>query len=509
MSISLVWLIYITTGLTFGFLIGYFLRRLIIRGKISSAEMRAEEILRSAKNKQQEVVLKAKEEALKIIDDIKREEQTRRQELRALEDRLERRQSLFDKKILELEESQKELSDRAARLEEAKAKIKSIYEDAKRKLEEVAGYSQEEAQKVLFEQIEKDNQMVVLERMRKLEKLGSEQIDHKAKQLLATAMERLASSVSSERTTGSVSLPSDDMKGRIIGREGRNIKAIEQLTGVEIVVDDTPEVIFVSSFNPIRRQLAKRTLEKLIADGRIQPARIEKYVEEAKKELLEDIKSAGEDAAYQLGIAGIDPKLILLLGRLKYRSSYGQNVLQHSIETANLAAVLASDLGVNVNLAKKAGLFHDIGKAIDHETEGTHPEIGRELGKKYNLPEEVVTAIGTHHEDHPPIIEAVIVKVADALSGARPGARRDSYEDYIKRLDDLEQVAKAFKGVDRTYAIQAGRELRVFVLPQEIDDLAATKLARAIADKIEQDLKYPGEIRVTVIRESKVIEVAR
>ena len=470
MSISLVWLIYITTGLTFGFLIGYFLRRLIIRGKISSAEMRAEEILRSAKNKQQEVVLKAKEEALKIIDDIKREEQARRQELRALEDRLERRQSLFDKKILELEESQKELSDRAARLEEAKAKIKSIYEDAKRKLEEVAGYSQEEAQKVLFEQIERDHQEIILERMRKLEKLGSEQIDHKAKQLLATAMERLASSVSSERTTSSVNLPSDDMKGRIIGREGRNIKAIEQLTGVEIVVDDTPEVIFVSSFNPIRRQLAKRTLEKLIADGRIQPARIEKCVEEAKKELLEDIKSAGEDAAYQLGIAGLDPKLILLLGRLKYRSSYGQNVLQHSIETANLAAVLASDLGVNVNLAKKAGLFHDIGKAIDHETEGTHPEIGRELGKKYNLPEEVVTAIGTHHEDHPPIIEAVIVKVADALSGARPGARRDSYEDYIKRLDDLEQVAKTFKGVDRTYAIQAGRELRVFVLPQEIDD---------------------------------------
>jgi len=509
MSISLIWLIYIVAGLICGFFIGYFLRRLIIRGKISSAEMRAEEVLKSAKNKQQEIILKAKEDALKIIDDIKREEQTRRQELRTLEDRLERRQSLFDKKILELEESQKELGDRAARLEEAKAKIKTIYEDAKKKLEEVAGYSQEEAQKVLFEQIEKDNQEVVLERMRKLERLGSEQIDRRAKQLLSTAMERLASSVSSERTTSSVNLPSDDMKGRIIGREGRNIKAIEQLTGVEIVVDDTPEVIFVSSFNPIRRQLAKRTLEKLIADGRIQPARIEKYVEESKKELLEDIKSAGEDAVYQLGITGIDPKLILLLGRLKYRSSYGQNVLQHSIETANLAAVLASDLGVNVNMAKKAGLFHDIGKAIDHETEGTHPEIGRELGKKYNLPEEVVTAIGTHHEDHPPIIEAVIVKVADALSGARPGARRDSYEDYIKRLDDLEQVAKTFKGVDRTYAIQAGRELRVFVLPQEIDDLAAAKLARAIADKIEQDLKYPGEIRVTVIRESKVIEVAR
>ena len=504
-----VWMIYILAGLICGFLSGYFLRRLIIRGRISSAELRAEELLKSAKNKQQEIIFKAKEDTLKIIEEAKKEEQTRRQELRAAEDRLERRQSLFDKKLLELEENQKDLADKASRLEEAKQKIKKIYEEAKAKLEEIAGYSKEQAQQVLFEQLEKDNQELILERLKKLEKFGSEEIDKKSKQMLVIAMERLASSVAAERTTSSISLPSDDMKGRIIGREGRNIKSIEQLTGVEIVVDDTPEVIFVSSFNPIRRQLAKRTLEKLIADGRIQPARIEKYIEDAKAELIQDIKSAGEDAVYQLGITGIDPKLIQLLGRLKYRTSYGQNVLQHSIETANFAAVLASDLGVNVNLAKKAGLFHDIGKAIDHETEGTHPEIGRDLAKKYNLPEEVVTAIATHHEDHPPIIEAIIVKVADALSGARLGARRDSYEDYIKRLDDLEQVAKTFKGVDKTYAIQAGREIRVFVLPQEIDDLAATKLARAIADKIEQDLKYPGEIKVTVIRENKVVEFAR
>ncbi|MDD2646591.1 MAG: ribonuclease Y [Patescibacteria group bacterium] len=500
---------YLLIALVVGVVIGYVARKVIAQKRTASAEAKAEELIRNAKTKQQELFFKAREEALKIIEEAKKEEQSHRQELKSAEERFERRQSMFDKKLLELEENQKELTDRAARLEEAKVKIKKIYEDAKVKLEEISGYSKEQAQQVLFEQIEKDNQDIVLERIKKLEKFGSDQIDKKAKQMLSTAMERLASSVSTERTTSSVNLPSDDMKGRIIGREGRNIKVIEQLTGVEIVVDDTPEVIFASSFNPIRRQLAKRTLEKLIADGRIQPARIEKYVEEAKTELIQEIKSAGEDAVYQLGIAGLDPKLVQLLGRLKYRTSYGQNVLQHSIETANLAAILASDLGVNVAMAKKAGLLHDIGKAIDHETEGTHPEIGRDLAKKYNLPEEIITAIGTHHEDHPPIIEAVIVKVADALSGARPGARRDSYEDYIKRLDDLEQVAKTFKGVDKVYAIQAGREIRVFVLPQEVDDLAAAKLARAVADKIEADLKYPGEIKVTVIRESKVVEFAR
>ncbi|MGC9048956.1 MAG: ribonuclease Y [Patescibacteria group bacterium] len=501
--------IYLTIGFIVGLIIGYLIRRWFVQQKIESAERRAEELLKAAKIKQQEIFFKAREGALKIIEEAKKEEQERRRDLKAAENRLEKRQSLFDKKILELEERQRELTEKTNRLEEVKQKIKQLYEEAKRKLEEIAGYTTEEAKKVLFEQIEKDYQAVVLERIRKLEQQGSEEIEKKVQQVLLTAMERLASSVAAERTTSLVNLPSDEMKGRIIGREGRNIKVIEQLTGTEIIVDDTPSVIFISGFNPIRRQLAKRALEKLIADGRIQPARIERYVDEAKGELIQDIKSAGEDAVYQLGITGLEPKLIQILGRLKYRTSYGQNVLQHSIEVANLSAILASELGADITIAKKAGLFHDIGKAVDQEVEGTHPEIGKELGQKYGLPEEILIPIATHHEDHPPTLTAVIVKVADALSAARPGARRDTYEEYLKRLEDLEQIAKTFKGVEKAYAIQAGRELRIFVIPQEIDDLAAAKMARDVANKIEEELKYPGEIKVTVIRENRITEFAR
>lgn len=501
--------IYLTIGFIVGLIVGYLIRRWFVQQKIESAERKAEELVKQAKIKQQELYFKSREEALKIIEEAKKEEQERRKELRSAEDRLERRQSLFDKKILELEERQRELTEKTNRLEEVKQKIKQLYEEAKRKLEEIAGYTVEEAKKVLFEQVEKDHQAVILERIKKLEQSGAEEIDKKTKQMLTTAMERLASSVASERMTSAVNLPSDEMKGRVIGREGRNIKVIEQLTGTEIIVDDTPNVIFISGFNPIRRQLAKRALEKLIVDGRIQPARIEKYVDEAKKELVQDIKSAGEEAVYQLGIVGFEPKLVQLLGRLKYRTSYGQNVLQHSIETANLSSILASELGADVVLAKKAGLLHDIGKSVDQEVEGTHPEIGKELAQKYGLAEEIITPIATHHEDHPPTLIAVIVKVADALSGARPGARRDTYEEYLKRLEDLEQVAKTFKGVEKTYAIQAGREIRVFVMAQEVDDLAAAKMAREIADKIEQELKYPGEIKVTVIRENRITEFAR
>lgn len=496
-------------GLLIGGIFGYIVRQQVVRRKIESAEARAEELIKSTKVKQQELFFKAREEALKITEEAKKEEQAARRELKAAEDRLEKRQSLFDKKLLELEERQRELSDKTARLEEVKQKIKNLYDEARAKLEEISGYTEEEARNVLLDRIEKEYKDALLERIKKLERESGEEIDKKTRQMLTATMERFASSVATERTTSTVNLPSDEMKGRIIGREGRNIKVIEQLTGTEIIVDDTPSVIFISGFNPIRRQLAKKTLEKLIADGRIQPARIEKYIEEAKIELSQDIKSTGEDAIYQLGIAGLDPKLVQLLGRLKYRTSYGQNVLQHSIEVANFSAILASELGADINVAKKAGLFHDIGKAVDQETEGTHPEIGKELGKKYGLPEAVLAPIATHHEDHPSTLESIIVKVADALSGARPGARRDTYEEYLKRLDDLEQIAKSVKGVDKTYAIQAGRELRVFVMPQEIDDLGMAKLARQIADKIEEELKYPGEIKVTVIRENRVVEFAR
>jgi ribonuclease Y len=502
--------IYFTTLIFIaGFGLGYIIRHWLAYRKIESAEKKINELLKAAKIKQQELFFKAKEEALRIIEEAKKEEAERRKELKAIEEKLEKRQALFDKKLFELEEREKNIEKRTKQLEEVKEKIKKIYDEAKRKLEEISGYTREEAKKVLLEEIEKENQVIIFERLKKLEEQGNEEIEKRAKLMLINAMERLASSVASERTTSIVNLPSDEMKGRIIGREGRNIKVIEQLTGTEIIVDDTPEVIFISGFSPIRRQLAKRALEKLIADGRIQPARIERYVEEAKKELLEDIKSAGEDAVYQLGIVGLDPKLIQLLGRLKYRTSYGQNVLQHSIDVANLSAILASELGLDASLAKKAGLFHDIGKALDHEVEGAHPQIGKEIAEKYNLPEEVVSAIESHHDDRPKTLIGLIVKVADALSASRPGARYDTYEAFVKRLEDLEQIAKSFKGVEKSYAIQAGRELRVFVIPQEVDDLTAAKMAKEIAKRIEQELKYPGEIKVTVIRESRVVEFAR
>jgi ribonuclease Y len=342
-----------------------------------------------------------------------------------------------------------------------------------------------------------------------LERESSEVLDKKARDLLSLAIERCASSHATEITTTTVSLPSDEMKGRIIGREGRNIKTIEQLTGTEIIVDDTPEAITVSGFSPIRRHVAKRALEKLILDGRIHPGRIEEAVEQAKKDLAIDIKKAGEEAVYELGVAGLDPKLVQILGRLKYRTSFGQNALKHSVEVAHLSALLAEELGANVTVAKKAGLLHDIGKAVDHEVTGTHPEIGKDIAKKFNLPEEIIIPIATHHEDAPPTLEAVIVKVADAISGARPGARKDTYEQYLQRLEDLEKVATSFDGIEKAYAIQAGREIRVFVAPDKIDDLAALKLAQAIAKKIEEELKYPGEIKVNVIREKRIIEYAR
>lgn len=496
-------------GVAVGIFVGYWVRIGIAKKQTESAEARAQEIVKSAKIKQQEMFFKAREEALKIIEEAKREEVERRREVKALEERLMKRESLFDKKLLELEERERILSERMNKLEVVKEKIGALHQEAARKLEEISGLSKEEAKNLLLEKIEQEYKDILLERIKKLEKETSVEIEKKTRELLLVAMERLASSVAAERTTSLVNLPSDEMKGRIIGREGRNIKVIEQLTGTDIIIDDTPNAIFISSFNPIRRQLAKRALEKLIQDGRIQPARIENYVQEAKQELLEDIKQAGEEALYSLGITGVNPKLIQLLGRLKYRTSFGQNVLQHSIEVANLSAILTAELGGDEILAKKAGLFHDIGKAIDHEVEGTHPVIGKELAEKYDLPTEVISAIATHHEDRPTTFEAIIVKAADALSAARPGARRDTYEDFLKRLEDLEKIAKSFPGVEKSYAIQAGRELRVFVKPQEIDDLAAIKLARQVADRIEEELKYPGEIRVTVIRENRVVEYAR
>ncbi len=492
-----------------GFFIGWWLRKLRASTKIKSAEQKAEKIYQEAKNKQSELLLKAQEKALKIIEEAKQEEKRRRQEINNLQARLEKRETTFSQKLLELQDKQQKLYDKINQVEEIKEKIKKIKEEQLAKLEKIAEMSKEEAQEVILKNVEEQTKESLLSRLKKLEEEATETLEKKARDIMASAMQRLVSNYTPEITTTVVDLPNDEMKGRIIGREGRNIKVIEQLTGTEIIVDDTPNIITISGFSPIRRHIAKKTLERLILDGRIHPTKIEEAIAEAKKELALDIKKAGEDALYELGITGFDPKLIQIIGRLKYRTSYGQNALAHSLEVAHLSALLAEELGADVTLAKKAGLLHDIGKAVDHEVQGTHPEIGRDIAKKFGLPQEIIDPIETHHDDHPRGLISVIVKVADAISAARPGARQDTYERYLQRLEELEKLANSFAGVEKSYAIQAGREIRVFVTPEEVDDLKARNLARDIAKKIEAELKYPGEIKVNVIREMRVIEYAR
>lgn len=492
-----------------GFFVGYWLRKQRISRKIISAEQNAEKILADVKNKQNEIILGAQEKALAIIEEAKEDEKKRRQELNSQQVRLEKRENTFSQKLLELQDKQQKLYDKISKVEEAKEKIQKIKEEQVAKLEKISGLTKEEAKTVLLNNVEIQMKEDLLVRINKLENEATDSLEEKSRDILASTMQRLVSNYTAEITTTVVDLPSDEMKGRIIGREGRNIKVIEQLTGTEIIVDDTPNVITISGFSPIRRHIAKKTLDKLILDGRIHPTKIEEAIEESKKELALDIKKAGEEAMYEIGVAGFDPKLVQIIGRLKYRTSYGQNALRHSLEVAHLSALLAEELGSDVTTAKKAGLLHDIGKAVDHEVQGTHPEIGRDIAKKFNLPQEIIDPIETHHDDRPRGLTSIIVKVADAISAARPGARHDTYERYLQRLEELENIATTFPGVDKTYAIQAGREVRVFVMPDEIDDLAAHNLARDIAKKIEQELKYPGEIKVNVIREMRVTEYAR
>ena len=489
--------------------LGYYLRKIWAIRRRDTIEAKIEKLISEAKAKQKQILLEANERALKIIEDSKNEERNRQQELLRSQKRLEKREALLDQKILEIESKKQELLDKVDRVEKIKMEISQIREEQFKKLERIANLTQDEAKKILMENIEKQIKEDLAMRIKKLYRQSNEEIDKEAKKILTTAIQRCAYSHASEITTSIVNLPSDEMKGRIIGREGRNIKSIELLTGVDIIVDDPPQAITISGFSPIRRQVAKVALEKLIADGRIHPARIEEAIENAKKELSVEIKKAGEDALYELGITGIDPKLVQILGRLKFRTSYGQNILQHSIEIAHLSSLLAEELGANVSIAKKGGLFHDIGKAVDHEVQGTHPEIGYDILKKFSIQEEVAYIAKAHHEDAPNSLEAVIVKVADAISGARPGARKDSYEKFLQRLEDLEKIATTFAGVEKTYAIQAGREIRVFVVPQQMDDLQTAKLAQDVARKIEAELQYPGEIKVTVIRETRVVEYAR
>ncbi|MCX6785681.1 MAG: ribonuclease Y [Candidatus Komeilibacteria bacterium] len=506
---GIVLVIILIAGLAIGGFVGYYFRKLFAAREVNSAESKAEEMLKRAKEKQSEILLEAKDKAIKVIDESKKEAEERRQEVKHLQERMEKREAAFDQKLLDLESKQQELYQKAEKVEKLKEEIQKIKEDQFKKLEAIAQLTREEAKTVLLKNTEDKMKDELVVRVRKLQEESSEELEQRSRDLLTSVIERCASSHAAETTTTVVNLPNDEMKGRIIGREGRNIKTLEQLTGVEIVVDETPETIVVSGFSPIRRHLAKIALDKLIADGRIHPGRIEEAVEQAKKELALDIKKAGETAVRETGLAGIDPKLVQILGRLKYRTSYGQNQLVHALEVTHLAGMLAEELKADVAVTKKGALFHDIGKAVDHEIQGSHPEIGYDILKKFGMPEEVAYCALGHHEDAPKTLPCLIVKVADAISGARIGARKDTYENYLQRLTELEAVANSFPGVEKTYAIQAGREIRIFVQPENIDDWAAVKLARDVANRIEEDLKYPGEIKVTVIREKRIVEYAR
>lgn len=493
-----------------GVILGYLSRQSIAKNQAGSIEAKLGRMTEEAKREAKETVIQAKDKAMQILEEAKREQKDREQQIMRLEDRLERKEQALEGKSHELDKKFAEVAERAEKAKEIKEELLNIQVKKLTELERVAKLSQEQAKDELLVQVEKEQSDILMERVQKLEQEGKEELEKKARNILTYAMQRYAASQSAEITTSSVALPSDELKGRIIGKEGRNIKTLEKLTGVEIIVDDTPGAIIISAFDPVRRQIAKTALEKLMSDGRIQPARIEEAVEKAKEEIGEKIAQAGQAAVYDTGVAGLDPKLVRILGRLSMRTSYGQNVLLHSLEVAHLAASIAAEVGADVALAKKAGLLHDIGKAVTHEVQGSHVEIGKMILQKFNMSEDVIKAMQSHHEEYPyESLEGVIVQVADQISGARPGARKDTLEAYLKRLEELERVANSFEGVEKSYAIQAGREIRVFVQPDKIDDISARKLARDVADRIQQELQYPGDIKVTVIREMRTIEYAR
>lgn len=489
---------------------GYVIRQSIAKKQLNTAEGKAEKLLEEAEKTSQETVLAAKNKAVEILEEAKKKEQEREDQILRSEQRLEKKEVALDQKTEEIEKNRKILEQKVEEVRRIRTEAEEARKRELDRLEKIAGLSKEQAKAILLQLTEEENRDLLAQRIAKIEKEGREDLEKRAKNIMTSVIQKYAGSHAAEVVTTTVSIPSDEVKGRIIGREGRNIKALEKLTGVEIIVDDTPEAVVISGFDPVRREIARLTLEKLIGDGRIHPTRIEEAVEFAKKEIDNKIKEAGEAATYDLGIAGLDPKLVYLIGRLRYRTSFGQNVLLHSLEVAHLSGALAAELGADVMTAKKAGLLHDIGKAVDHEIQGTHIEIGVKILEKFSMPKEVIDGMKSHHEDYPfETPESFIIAAADAISASRPGARKDTLEKYLKRLEELESTANSFAGVEKTYAIQAGREIRVFVKPEEIDDLGALKLAREIADKIEQELKYPGEIKVNVLRETRSVEYAR
>lgn len=508
MGISLITVV--ALALAAGSVLGYYARQSIAKKQLTTAEGKVNNMIAEAEKKAQETALNAKNKAVEILEESRKKEKERESQLYRMEQRIEKREEIIDKKMEELDRGKNILEKKAEEIKAIKSEAEKIRQEELDRLEKIAGLDKEQAKNILLQLTEEENKDALVEKISRLENEGRKALEDKARSIMTQAIQKYAGSHSAEVTTSTISIPSDDLKGKIIGREGRNIKALERATGVEIIVDDTPEAIVISGFDPVRREIARIALGKLIEDGRIHPTRIDEAVEYAKKEVDNKVREAGEAAAYDLGIVGLNPKLLYLIGRLRYRTSFGQNVLIHSIEVAHLSGALAAELGADVAVAKKAGLFHDIGKAVDHEIQGTHVEIGVKILQKFGIAQEIIDAVKPHHEEYPfETPESFIVAAADAISASRPGARKDSLENYLKRLEELEAVASSFPAVEKVYAIQAGREIRVFVRPEEIDDLGAMKLAKSIAEKIEEELKYPGEIKVNVLRETRAIEYAR
>lgn len=493
---------------------GYFLRRMISENRVGSAEEEARRILEEAEKnsdaKKKESLLEAKEEIHRMRQDSEKEIRERRRELDRIERRIIQKEEALDKKLDNIEQKEEALHNRDKEIDKKQQDLQVILSQQLKELERISSLSTDEAKEILLKTVEDQIRQETAAMIRDIEAEAKEEANKRSRDVVSLAIQKCAADVAAETTVSVIALPNDEMKGRIIGREGRNIRTFESLTGVDLIIDDTPEAVILSSFDPIRREVARVALEKLIGDGRIHPARIEEMVDKAQKEIDQHIREVGEQAAFEVGVHGLHPELVRLLGRLKYRTSYGQNVLKHSVEVAHLAGVMASELEADIPMAKRAGLLHDLGKAVDHEMTGSHTEIGVEVCRKHRENKDILHCIAAHHGDiDAQTVEAVLVQAADAISASRPGARRETLEAYIKRLEKLEEVANSFGGVEKSFAIQAGREIRIMVKPEDVDDLGSINLARDIAKMIEQEMDYPGQIKVMVIRETRAIEHAK
>jgi ribonucrease Y len=509
MELIIILIISIASGVV-GIAIGWFLRFIIALGQKGSMEIEIKEMMLKAREEAEKIKSAANEEAEETLKETKEEIKKEEERLQKTEDRLINKESLLDKRQTDLDQESEDLKQKNIEIAVLKEELENLCEDKVKELEKITELNKEEAKELLIQEIQKMYEEDLNVRIQKIEISNKEKIEKKAQEIITTAIQRLAVSLPTDVFTNIVDLPSDEMKGKIIGKEGRNIKTFERMTGVELIIDDTPGAITLSSYDPVRREIARVALENLIKDGRIQPVKIEQFVEKAKENINQTIREQGEKAAFECGIFNLDQRILLILGRLYYRTSYGQNVLKHSIEMAHLAGMIAEEIGANVKVAKTAALLHDIGKAVDHEVAGSHVEIGRRILQKFGVSEEIIKAMQAHHEEYPfETVESVIVYIADAISGSRPGARRDTLENYLKRLSDLEAIANSFEGIEKSYALQAGREIRIFVEPDKINDIQAKDIARQIAQKIENELKYPGEIKITLIRENRVVEYAR